>query len=89
MSQILAVLAQLEMRHQGVFMLQALISKQECIALQQQLEQQAEAHCREGSDLARMAGKIQGLEFDLGNTRQSLQVPPQNYSTLCVRPLTS
>lgn len=49
-------------------------SKQACAELQQQLQQQTEAHNGEVSDLTRMTSKVQDLQFDLGNLRQSLQV---------------
>lgn len=55
-------------------MIQGMGSKQECAELQQQLQEQAEAHGRQIADLARMTSKVQELEFDLGNVRQSLQV---------------
>ena len=54
--------------------LQAAASKQACAELQQQLQEQTEAHDREVSDLTRITTKVQDLEFDLGNMRQSLQV---------------
>lgn len=53
---------------------QAAGSKQACAELVQQLQQQNEAHNGEVSDLTRMTSKVQDLEFDLGNMRQSLQV---------------
>lgn len=55
-------------------MVQVMGRKQECAELQQQLQEQAQAHGREVADLARMTSKVQHLEFDLGNMRQSLQV---------------
>ena len=54
-------------------MVQVAESKQACAGLQQQLQQQTEAHSREVSDLIRMTNKAQDLQFDLGNMRQSLQ----------------
>lgn len=56
--------------------LQAVSSQQEYAELQQQLQEQTERHDREVSDLTRMTSKVQDLEFDLGNMRQSLQVFP-------------
>lgn len=53
---------------------QAAGSKQACAELQQQLQEQTEAHNREVSDLTRMTTKVRDLEFDLGNMQQSLQV---------------
>ena len=64
-------------------MVQAMGSKQESAELQQQLQQQAEAHAREVADLARMTSKVQDLEFDLGNVRQSLQVIMSLCFTVC------
>ena len=57
-------------------MVQAAGSKQACAQLQQQLQQQTEAHNGDVSDLKHMTSKVQDLQFDLGNMRQSLQVLP-------------
>ena len=62
---------------------QAAGNKQACVELQQQLQEQTEAHNREISDLTRMTSKVQDLEFDLGNVWQSLQVMLLTVGTYC------
>ena len=49
-------------------------ARQECSELQRQLEEQRAQHEEDTSDMARITFKVQSLEYDLGNLRQSLQV---------------
>ena len=56
---------------------QVSISTQQCSELQQRLQDQQAEHESNSSDMGRMVSKVHGLEFDLGNLRQSLQVWPQ------------
>ena len=72
-----------------VLVVQVAERKQACAELQQQLQQQTEAHTGAVSDLDRMTSKVQNLQFDFGNVQQSLQVIPSFPESVMKMPMRS
>ena len=56
-----------------VFSVQLVVASQQVHSLQQQLKENASQGAH-GLDVARLQTKVEGLQFDLGNLTQSLQV---------------
>ena len=61
----------------SVFVMQLTAASEQVHSLQQQLKYNANQGTAQSLDMARLQNKVEGLQFDLGNLTQSLQVVHQ------------